>query len=418
MHHFFSKKFNAMLIHDDEGKPILMPCLFLKSLYKDTKVYVLTWSQKGTKQRIKESKLTPKSISKKKIDNYFYELNKFLIWLEQYSKDKKSISIANHHNLPSEVINYYLNDELVINKSKSFKMVELARCALQYYYNYLAYFGFSDLKFLDIEKNNLKYSRQNTKPRNAIKYLTSALRAKIYENAKNLRQECLLKLGAECGLRAGECTGILLNNFKIGNKVFKGVKSFFDTLDEEKNVSEEDHVQEFEYLLQGKFSKGSNGKGGKSRIIYISRDVMLRLKKYYEEERPAHESDCLFLTNSKNGVIGPIKHYQATRDFEDVRDIVIEKQNLGLFPDNLDRLETDHTYHILRHSFGTDKFCEACDKAGMRVEDVTYMSQPYCSVAELLGHSTCGQYGPKTTAKYIHSAQLKLAYEKSLRNVS
>lgn len=62
----------------------------------------------------------------------------------------------------------------------------------------------------------------------------------------------------------------------------------------------------------------------------------------------------------------------------------------------------------MRHSFGTDTFYDAAQENGMKIDDITHMSQPYLATARLLGHATTGKEPPKTTRDYIRSCHVKI----------
>ncbi|MCF6459377.1 hypothetical protein [Pseudoalteromonas sp. MMG024] len=416
MYSFQSEKFKTKLMCCNDGIPLLLPNIFLHSLYKNRQVYKLIWIDGTGKRRIKDAELNKITLSKKKISECFYELRKFLLWLENYSKNSSSISLTTHHNLPEEFLNHYINNVLILERNTSEKMVEKAISGLTYYYNYLAFNGFTNIKEIRVKNKNKSIARDNTKRRNTIKYLSPSMRAELYANARNLRVECTLRAGGECGLRTQENVGLLLNDFKVGGKSYSGMKSFFKEIDVETKLNErlDKQKQEFKYWLQGKYSKGRrNGVGGISRWIYIPRDVMLRFKLYYETERPKCGEDSLFITDPLSGAVHGIREYQGTRDFKDTRALVIDKQQQGLLPDYLHILEEDHKYHILRHSYGTDKFHDAVEEDGLELENVTHLSRPYLLVAELLGHETRGKDAPTTTRKYIRSVKEKLDQEKS-----
>jgi hypothetical protein len=416
MYNFQSEKYKTILLCNDDGIPLLLPNIYLHSLNKNRQVYKLTWVDGSGKRRIKDAELNKVTLSKTKITDCFYELKKFLLWLESYSENSPSISLSIHHNLPEEILNYYINSVLILERNTSEKMVEKAVSGLTYYYNYLAFNGFTNIKDISVKNENKSIARDNTKRRNVIKYLSPRMRAELYANAKSLRVECTLRAGGECGLRTQENMGLLLNDFKVGGKSYLGMKSFFKEIEKELklNVRLDKQKQEFKYWLQGKYTKGRRyGVGGISRWIYIPRDVMLRFKLYYETERPECAEDSLLLTDPASRTVHGIKEYQGTRDFKDTRALVIDKQQQGLLPDYLHILEEDHKYHILRHSFGTDKFHEAVEEDGLELENVTHLSRPYLLVAELLGHETQGKDAPTTTRKYIRSVKEKLDQEKS-----
>lgn len=367
---------------------------------KDRSIFVLKYSDDGIR-RIKAAVLVRDSVSLSKVDVICSELNNFLVWLEDYARDKQTISLETHHNLPADILNYYINHELIRLRRKSLAMAEKALTSLRAYYNFLTFNGFTDRKDLKIDADSKSIARENSTPRGVVKYYSPALRGQIYANAASLRDECILRAGGTTGVRAKENIGFLLNDFTVGHKRYHGLLSLFQKL----KLNPE--LTEFEYWLQGKFTKGIRGSGGKSRMLYIPRDTLSRFIEYYEKERPCCEIDNLFVTDPSSSYLKEISPSIAFAAFANSRKIILSKQRERLLPDYLDQLDEKHSYHILRHSFGTDHFYDAAKKNGMRVDDVTPTSQPYLVVAALLGHSISSRGAPATTKEYIRSCNLK-----------
>ena len=215
-------------------------------------------------------------------------------------------------------------------------------------------------------------------------------------------------MGFECGLRTKENQGLVLDDFNVGDKKYKGLLSIFNDMELNKTK------MEFTFRLQGLYSKGSNGKGGKSRDIFIHRSLLQALKGYWLDERPISNSDHLFLnTQSGETESQVISQDRATVVFSSIRDRILIDQSLGKLNSDWQMLEKDHTYHVLRHSFGTDKFYEFSEEAGLLVDDVSPTSQVYLSVAALLGHTITGKSAASATKTYIRSCNIK----KSLENL-
>jgi integrase len=401
MNHFKSEKFNSILFCNDEGIPLVMPSIFSHSLHSKRIKYRLAYIDEGNR-RIKKAELVSQNVAKTTIPKIINELNNFLLWLEEYSRDKNYISLELHHNIPVEILNYYINEVIIIQKSKSKPMVIKALNALRAYYNFLTYNGFNDLKIINIEPDNLNVANENTKHRGVVKYFSEGLRAQIYANAKNLRDESILRAGGTCGVRAKENIGFLLKDFKAGGNHYKGLDSLFSEMKENPNQ------QDFEFYLQGKYSKSINGQGGISRMLYIPKETLKCFKKYKDKERPECDIDNLFVTDPSSGHLKEISVKCVERAFDDVRSTILKKQEMGLLPEYLDSLQLKQSYHILRHSFGTDTFYDAVQENGMKIDDVTHMSQPYLVTARLLGHVTTGKEAPKTTRDYIRSCHVKI----------
>jgi len=401
MYHFKSEKFNSILFCDDEGIPLVMPTIFSHSLHAKRLKYRLAYIDEGNR-RIKKAELVSQNVSKSTISKIINELNNFLIWLEEYSLGKSHISLAFHHNLPDELLNHYINQVIIVERSKSKPMAKKALNALRTYYNYLAYNGFTDLKIINIEPDYLNIANENTRHRGVVKYFSEGLRAQMYANAKNLRDESILRAGGTCGVREKENIGFLINDFKAGGQFYKGLNSLFNEMKNNPNQ------QVFEFYLQGKYSKSINGQGGISRMLYIPKETLECFKKYKDKERPKCELDNLFVTEPSSGHLKAISVKCVERAFEYMRSTILKKQEMGLLPEYLDSLQLEQTYHILRHSFGTDTFYDAAQENGMKIDDVTYMSQPYLVTARLLGHVATGNKAPKTTRAYIRSCHVKI----------
>jgi hypothetical protein len=76
------------------------------------------------------------------------------------------------------------------------------------------------------------------------------------------------------------------------------------------------------------------------------------------------------------------------------------------------KIHKDHVYHIMRHSFGTDRFYEYAQVIGSEIDAITANSAVMIQVAELMGHSLAGNdKGLKVTRDYIRSVKAKMTME-------
>ena len=317
-------------------------------------------------------------------------------------KDFEYLSLANHHNIPNELIQYYLNDYLIVEKGLGEHSVRQHRDALTSYFAYLEFYGFSKAVKLYI-KPKFKYTaRNNTKSRSAIKYISHDLRHLFVRYAKSKRDALLMRMGFECGLRTKENQGLVLNDFNVGSKTYKGMLSLF------KDMESNENKMEFSFRLQGLYSKGSRGKGGKSRDIFIHRSLLQALRDYWIDQRPLSGSDHLFLNRQRGDAESEvISHDRATEVFSSIRERILNEQSMGKLNSDWQMLEKEHTYHALRHSYGTDKFYELSEEAGLLVDNVSPTSQVYLSVAALLGHTVTGKNAASATKTYIRSCNIK-----------
>lgn len=394
---YYSELHKCKLFFNDNLILTPLPCLFSDSLNQHLQTYHLAHSNKLVATPIEEATA-----------NYILNrLEQFLFWVEAYSKESKYVSLNNHHNLPNELLNHYINDVVIKQRELGEASAKQSINALMAYYNYLYQAGLTDnIKHLLIKPKFREQARNNTKSRTSIKYLTPSLRNTLYHNATTIRDELLLKTGGECGLRSKENQGFLLNDFKIGNKTHKGILSLFNDM-----INNQEQI-EFQYYLQGLFTKANRHSGGISRIIFLHRELLRRFKEYYDTERPQSDSNYFFLNNSKSGNTQPIAPSCATQAFKKVRDKVIHLQDLKELPPHDQCLELGHTHHTLRHSFATDKFYNLAMSNNMAIDDVTTTSQVYLTVAALMGHSVTGINAPMTTRRYIRACHHKENFER------
>jgi integrase len=165
---------------------------------------------------------------------------------------------------------------------------------------------------------------------------------------------------------------------------------------------------EFEYFLQGQYTKAPrNAGGGKSRRLFIHRSRLERYKFYYDNARPESAENTLLLNASYGDCGTPIAENAASRAFTRAKKKVLELQRSGALPGHVQMLEDDHTGHVLRHSFGTDKFYDACKENRVKIDSVTPTSAVYLLVATLMGHDAKDGKAPETTKTYIRSCHIK-----------
>lgn len=199
---------------------------------------------------------------------------------------------------------------------------------------------------------------------------------------------------------------MLLNDFRVGSKRHSGFVSLFSELEANPNKTE------FTYYLKGEFTKAPRGSagGGQGRQLYIHRALLERFKDYYDRERPDTASDTLLVSDAPGNKGESVAENAASRAFTAAKKRVLGKQMNNELPPLGQALEDDHTHHILRHSFGTDKFYDTCKQKLVQIDDVTPTSAVYLLVATLMGHNAAGNKAPETTKTYIRSAHIKKAF--------
>jgi integrase len=340
---------------------LLLPTLFSKAVSRTGVVWkrvTLDGKDKFVSTIYQEEEISDVTI--KILHN---KLEHFFNWLVQYSQANCQVSIDRHHNIPEELLNHYINTVIIEEQGAGEHKVEQYLMALRDYYNYLAMTGFTNAKDIRVKPRFKSIIKRNTKRSTAVKYLTPELRSILNRNTDSLRDELLLRGGGELGLRSKENQGLLLEDFMVGNKKYLGFKSLF------LKMAQHPEQMEFEYFLQGQYTKAPrNTSGGKSRRLFIHRSLLERYKFYYDNERPESAENTLLLNASYGDSGTPIAENAASRAFTRAKKKVLELQRSGALPGHLQMLEDDHTGHILRHSFGTDKFHDTCKENRVKID--------------------------------------------------
>jgi len=392
-----------VFVHDDDSL-ILLPSLYSLFLYYHLSHYKQI--DKKLKNGKNQTQLVQKDISEVTAEQYVSHLDRFLRYLHQSDQEKPNQNwLMLNHNLPPDIINFYINDIFIERDKGSSTAATQCVSALTSYYNYLVKVGLTQTyKSLRILPGNKAIAQQNTKRRKAIKYIPQSTRNALIRQCTNLRDKLILRCGAEIGTRAKEVTGFYLKDFEYGQKTRKGLLTLFNEMDDNPDETV------FTYYLPGKNSKGKPGKGGESRDLYIEVDLLKKMQDYYLQERPNSECNTFFLKVDTRGYGEPIPNNQASNVFRKMKNKLLKMQE----QDNslTYKIEEDHVYHIMRHSFGTDKFYEYSLDTGTEIDAITASSSVMIQIAELMGHSLAGKdKGLKVTQDYIRSTRQKMTME-------
>ena len=392
----------GVFVHDDDTL-ILIPsfyCLFILnhlSHYKQV--------DKKLKSGKNQTQLVQTDINKETAEQYISHLDRFLRYLHQSDQENPEQNwLMLNHNLPADIINHYINDIFIEKEKGSRTAANQCVSALTSYYNYLTKVGLTSYKSLSIWAGNKTIAQKNTKRREAIKYIPQSTRNALVRQCTNLRDKIILRCGAELGTRTKEVPGLYLKDFEYGQETRKGLLTLFNEMDAnpEKTV--------FEYFLPGKNSKGKPGKGGMSRKLYIEAELLQAMQEYYQQERPNSEHNTFFLKVDKRGYGEPIPNNQASSIFKQMKDklLLMQEQDNSLTY----KIHEDHVFHIMRHSFGTDKFYQIANDVGCAIDAITASSTVMIQIAKLLGHSLEGKdKGFKVTRSYIRSTRDKMTME-------
>lgn len=375
----------------DDGVPILLPCLFAR-FSEVAKLSIIRETKKNEETGRKETYFNEKEIGEDTAKKYTNHVGRFLAWVEDYNTIEQ-VSLHNHSALPSEVINEYINEYLIDECQKSEYVARGAANSLQAYYNFLLYYFNNKEKKIAIKSEYLPIACSNSKDSLHVKYLLPNTREIFYRKAPSLLHEISLRIGGDLGCRAKENQGFLLNDFTANKKKHIGLLTLFNQLE----ASPE--KEEFEYHLSSLYTKYS-----RSRTLFIPRLLLKKMKAYYETERPCTDSNQLLVSNANNCRGQPISKGFASRVFLEVKkNLMQDAQEHQSLYSNIQDIEDDWSYHILRHSFGTDYFYNLCEGQNKHYESITTTSSVYLQTAKRMGHKVDSRRASNVTKTYIHS---------------
>ncbi|WP_168172470.1 tyrosine-type recombinase/integrase [Cellvibrio sp. PSBB023] len=306
---------------------------------------------------------------------YIYNLAKFLSYLEATKATHNTPGMHASSSCSEKVVNFYLNEILSDELTKA-ASIEAHRSALVAYYNWLDSVGLKSRLSLRTYRTTRQIVAEKSDRQQYIQYVTKSGRNKLLAACTTISEKLMMRMGYEVGLRTAELVGLRLSGKG-------GLAELFPKLDNAKF----DHHDEFSYLLKGKYTKGKT-----SRWIYLSRDLLLEMRRYVESERAAilkmanRTEDCFFVRRDPGNVGMPIGREQASRVFR--KRAMIAGLNKLL------------SFHDLRHTFATELFHYEITRNFGR--ETRSESAALIVVAQRLGHKfTKDGHAPATTTRYI-----------------
>ncbi len=377
---------------DDSYEPLVLPCIFARY----TEILGLKIVRKKVRNEVTgryNDFIEEKEIGHDAGYKICNHLGRFLEWIDNYTSEEH-VSLNTHSAFPPELINTYVNEYLINECNKSEQVVLDAADSLTSYYNFLAYYFDNRHKEIFIKPSLRPIARNNSKRSSHINYLLPSTRELFYRKAETLLHEIVLRNGGDLGCRAKENQGFLLNDFYANKKRYKGLLSLFKEL--KSNPSKD----EFEYHLSSLYTKM-----GRSRTLYIPRQLLEKMYRYYKTERPKTDSNHLLVSNSNNDSNGRCisKGFPSDVFLQIKSELIEETSKHKELYSNLQRIDVDWSYHTLRHSFGTDLFYNLCEGQNKRIESITTTSSVYIETARRLGHKVDGRGAIEVTKSYIHS---------------
>ena len=379
------------LIYDDrdlpifggpDTLPILYPTWWARKLTHEGQ----TWSWQTGRGRASErsraltresgtplEEIVRRPASESTVRTYIEAMRVFLNWLVEESPD--DVAAWHHSGLCEKngILAKYITH--LTNTRMSAASVQKDIAALNSYYLWLYSVDLASSAF------RLELSGKQIRTLNAKK---SASNTELQYVDEGTYQNMLLHLGErdqlvfECGYRLG-CRTADLQGFylqsksPLNNRNKKPTPGLLDLFEEAKRNPKQ---MIFNFWLM-------NSKGAKSRYLYISRELLERMEKYYNGTRKkivkecGNDEDCLFITDSINAKGQKIVESHGSNTFK------ICKRSAGMDDCGL-------TFHSLRHSFATDQYHSQFERHGNQKNALLH-------VAELLGHASTS-----TTEIYVH----------------
>lgn len=379
---------------DDDGNVILLPMLWAIHVSNTGSVFGwhkrITFNSSSSKFKNQKTHQVEKyfelrPVSENTINNYFGHLFNFFKYINKLNKETRTPSVHLSELVNSKLINHYLN-VILPDKLLSSSSLNAHQAAISAYNSFLHELEIKDVVLSTIyRKTRQLIAELDSRPKK-MNYLSRSERILLLQTCSSYRDRLILRMGFEVGLRTEENKGLVLNDFKAKNVVQKGLLTLFNDLYRYPSK------QSFEFVLSGKYSKGS-----KTRNIYFDRELLIAMKKYHDNERLIVEqtsqrlSDSLFLRTDSVGIGLPINTEQASNTFSKVLN-------------QCSNINSQLSYHDLRHTFATELYhSELLNQEGRETRSE---SAALIVVSERLGHKDLS-----TTRRYIRLRQQMLIIE-------
>ncbi len=362
------------VILDQVGSPPILPLMYTTYLSQFGIVYeAKNISDSSFRKRI--TSLEARDISDKTLRTYVYNLAQFLTYLQYCQAEYQSPGMHSSSSCSQKFVNHYINEILASNLNSSGSLNNHCS-ALVSYFNWLDFMGISPKLDLRIYRKTKQSMAERNNQQHYIQYVSKYWRTELLNTCKNLGEKLMMRMGYEVGLRTSELMGLRVS----------GKHNLTDLFIQLADV-DFDHIEQFKYRLQGKYTKGS-----KPRWIFFSRELLVDMKRYYDSERKwlanqFYQKDPSFFlrTDQRFGGTG-IGEEQATRVFRKRAD---ESD-----------LNPQLSFHDLRHTFATELYHE--EIAGKDGRETRSESAALIVVSQRLGHEF-GKDGlaPVVTTRYI-----------------
>ena len=358
-------------ILDQQSSPPILPLLFSTFLCRYGIVYeARELTDETSRRRIRS--LIERDVSDPTIRAYAYCLAQFLSYLEHCRTHHHTLGMHASSACSEGFVNHYLNQVLANNLDSS-KSLTNHCAALVAYFNWLTYMEIKPRLDLRVYRKTRQMMAEKSKKQHYIQYVSRYWRMELLNACKTLAEKLMMRMGFEVGLRTSELIGLRVSGEN-------SLIPLFEQLNKE-NFS---HINQFPYLLNGKYTKSR-----RSRWIYFDRLLLEDMKRYFKTERQwlndqTQNNDASFFLRADQRFAGTgIGEEQGTR--------VFKKRAKSA------RLNSLLSFHDLRHTFATELF--HAELAGSDGRETRSESAALIVVAQRLGHAfgRDGQAPPVTT---------------------
>lgn len=375
------------VILDPQSSPPILPLLFTAHLSRLGTVYeIKEIADESSHHRVRS--LIEREVSDSTIRSHVYCLSQFLFYLERCKTEHQTPGMHASSVCSQRFVNHYLN-QVLANQLDSSQSLNNHRVALVSYFNFLTYIGISSPLDLRILRRTRQLMAARSSKQNYIQYVSRYWRVALLNACETLAEKLMMRMGFEVGLRTSELMGLRVT----------GENSLIDLFEylENKDFA---HVDQFQYRLEGRFTKGS-----KSRWIYMDRILVEDIKRYFKTERQwiidrtGSVDESLFLRTDQRSLGAGIGEEQASRVFRK------RATAAGLNP--------HLKYHDLRHTFATNLYHAELDGSDGR--ENRSESAALIVVAQRLGHAINKDgNAPAVTTRYIRMRLQMLEVEQMI----
>lgn len=385
------------VFYDNNNELVILPLLFSLHLCKTGEVFVdrvlSTRDRKKNSRFVTEKSLVESAISDNTISTYLSHLLSFLQYIEDQTLPGDNL-VNQSELIDDDFINFFLNS-VYSNRVTTLDSLKGMKSSLLAYFNFLTNLGINSHKSLKITKNTRRRMLEKESENFSIKYVRSSYINSLILASESLSDELIIRFGFELGLRASECTGLLLEGPDGLSPLIEQYEKEQDAL--EKQLETFPMITEtFEYVLRGRYTKG-----GKSRVIFIPRSLIALISKYKKTERDdllelsgINRVSTLLLCRAASHLGQPISKKYATTVFRRLKQ-------------NVPELKSYHTFHCLRHTYATRLYDQKIRAGEGKNEALRHVAIRLGHALSIIGEAT------STTIRYVFMRDYMLSVERA-----